>query len=71
MLAKSKLNSMDVLISKVLIDSVISNDEFVSINVLKQYNEMKKGIKNLMNQSSFGLIEDFSLFIKQCYHIII
>ena len=48
MLAKSKLNSMDVLISKVLIDSVISHDEFVSINVLKQYNEMKKGIKNLM-----------------------
>ena len=37
MLAKSKLNSIDVVISKALIDSVISHDEFVLINnVLKQ-----------------------------------
>ena len=48
LLAKSKLNSMEVLISKALIDSVISHEEFVLINVLKQYNEMKKEIKNLM-----------------------
>ena len=48
LLAKSKLNSMWVLISKVLIDSVISHDEFVLINnVLKQYNEMKEETKNL------------------------
>ena len=47
LLAKSKLNSMEVLISKALIDSNISHDEFVSINdVLKEY-EMKKEIKNL------------------------
>ena len=32
LLAKSKLNSMEVLISKVLIDSNISHDEFVFIN---------------------------------------
>ena len=48
LLAKSKLNSMEVLLSKALIDSVISHEEFVLINVLKQYNEMKKEIKNLM-----------------------
>ena len=48
LLAKSKLNSMGVLISKVLIDSVISHDEFVLINnVLKQYNEMKEETKKL------------------------
>ena len=42
MLAKSKLNSIEVLISKVLMDSVISHDEFVLLNnVLKEKNEMK------------------------------
>ena len=36
LLAKSKLNSIEVLISKALIDSVINHDEFVLINnVLK------------------------------------
>ena len=32
MLAKSKLNSIQVLVSKTLIDLVISHDEFVLIN---------------------------------------
>ena len=37
-LAKSKLNSINVLISKALIDSNTSHDEFVLINkVLKEY----------------------------------
>ena len=48
MLAKSKLDRKEILISKSLIDSVTSHDEFVLINnVLKQYNEMKEEIKNL------------------------
>ena len=48
MFAKFKLNSIEVLISKALIDSVIIYDEFVLINnALKEYNEMKKEIKNL------------------------
>ena len=48
LLAKSKLNSIEDLISKVLIDSNISHDEFVLINnVLKEYDEMKEKIKNL------------------------
>ena len=47
-LAKSKLNKIEVLISKALIDSVISHDEFVLIkNVLEEYNEIKEEIKNL------------------------
>ena len=48
LLAKSKLNSIEVLVSKALIDSIISHDEFVLINnVLKEYSEMKEEIKNL------------------------
>ena len=51
MLGKSKLNSIEVWISNVLIDSVISHNEFVLINnVLKEYNEMKEVIKNLKTQ---------------------
>ena len=62
-LAKPKLNRIEVLISKSLIDSNISLDEFASIsNVLKEYEEIKQEIKNS--------IKDFSLFIKQCYHIV-
>ena len=48
MLAKSKLNSLEVLISKVLIESV-NHDEFVFINVIKEYKEVKEGIKNWLN----------------------
>ena len=39
LLAKSKLNSLEVLISKALIGSVISHD--------KEYNGIKERIKNL------------------------
>ena len=47
LLGKDKLNTIEVLISKTLIDSYISHDEFVSVNdVLREYNEMKKEIKN-------------------------
>ena len=48
LLAKSKLNSIKVLISKDLIDSVISHDEIVLINnVRKEYDKMKEEMKNL------------------------
>ena len=46
LLRKDKLNIIEVLISKALIDSYISNDEFVSVNnVLREYNKMKEEIK--------------------------
>ena len=46
LLVKDKLNTIEVLISKVLIDSYISH-EFISVNfVLIEYNEMKDEIKN-------------------------
>ena len=52
--AKSKLYSIEVIISKALIDSVITHEQFLLINnVLKEYNELKEGIKNLKIQSSF------------------
>ena len=66
---KSKLNKIEVLISKSLIDSNFSHDEFALINnVLKEYDEMKEEAKNIKIQLSFG--KDFILFIKQGYHIV-
>ena len=42
LLGKGKLNTIEVLISKALIDSYISHDEFVSVNnVLRKYDEVK------------------------------
>ena len=50
MLAKSKLNRIESLNSKALIDSnIISHNKFVLINnVLKEYAEMKEEIEKLM-----------------------
>ena len=46
MLVKSKLSSIEVLISKALINSNISHNEFVLINnVLKEFYDMKEEIK--------------------------
>ena len=50
MLAKTKLNTIEVLISKALIDWNTCHDEVVSIdNVLKEYNKMKQEIQNSNN----------------------
>ena len=50
LLTKSKLNSIEVLISKALIDSNISHDELVLINnVLKGFYNIKEEIKNPNN----------------------
>ena len=44
---KDKLNKIEVLFSKTLINSDISHDEFVSVNnVLRGYTETKEEIKN-------------------------
>ena len=48
LLGKDKLNTLEVLIYKALIDSYISHYEFVSVNnVLREYNEIKKKLKIL------------------------
>ena len=63
--AKTKLNSIEVLISKALINSYISHDGIVSLNnVLREYDDMKQEIKNLK------FIKGLNLFIKQCYLIV-
>ena len=56
MFAKSRLNRIEVLISKALINSNISHDEFVLINnVLKEFYDMKEKIKNYNKKWKFKL----------------
>ena len=46
LLGKDKLNTIEVLISKALIDSYVSHDEFISVdNVLREYNEIKSSVE--------------------------
>ena len=43
LLAKTKLNTIKILISKVLIDSYTNHDNFFSVNnACREYNEMKE-----------------------------
>ena len=61
MLAKYKLNSIEGSISKTVINSNISHDEFVLINnVQKEYDDMKEEIKNLKNLISLSKILVYS-----------
>ena len=47
LLGKDKLNTIEVLISKAVIDSYNSHDKFVSVNnVLIKYHEIKEETKN-------------------------
>ena len=81
MLAKSKLNDIEVLISKALINSNISHDKFVLVNnVPKEYDDMKEEIEKLKTLKTvfkefkeFKALQfnkDFSLFIKRCYRMV-
>ena len=48
MSAKTKINTIEALISRALIKSYISHNEFVLVNnVLKVYDNIKEKIKNL------------------------
>ena len=48
MLAKSKLNSIETLMSQALIDLDISHEEFKAIlNEKEKYKQMKENIKNI------------------------
>ena len=59
MLAKAKLNRIEFLISKALIDSYNNHDQFVSVsNVLREYNDIKVAIESPDNrQMRFGILE--------------
>ena len=51
MLVKSRINSMEVLLSKAVLDLVINQEEFVLINnVREEYYDMKEKIKNYDNE---------------------
>ena len=50
LLAKTKLNAIEVLISRTLIDSSIS-DDVLNNNVLREYDVVKDYMKNLKTSS--------------------
>ena len=63
------MNSIEAYISNNLINLSISHNDFVSLNyVLRESNDMKK--KKIVYQGLIQFIEDFSLFIGQCYCIV-
>ena len=70
-MAKANLNKIELLISKPLLDSNISPDEFSLANyVLNQYDVMKEEIKNFNKLRRIQFIRDFILFIDWCYRIV-
>ena len=55
MLAKSKLNSTETLVSQALIDLDISHEEFKTIvNEKEKYEEMKENIRNTKSRDELG-----------------
>ena len=64
----AKTNSIEVLVSKALIDSCISNNEFVSVNnVLREYDDMKAEIQSV-NTSTVN--QRFYFIYKKSYNIV-
>ena len=56
LLAKTKSNTIEVLISKALTDSYINQDKLVSVsNVLREYNEMTEEIKSPKNSRGYTI----------------
>ena len=56
MLAESKLNSIETLISQVLIDIIISHAEFITILEEKdKYEKMKDNLRN-QNEKSYEIM---------------
>ena len=50
LLGKARLDTIEVLITKALINWCIGHHKFVSVNnVLREYNELKEEIKNSQN----------------------
>ena len=53
MLARSKLNSIEIKISEALINSEISHEDFITIiNEEKKYRELKESIRMMKSQRS-------------------
>ena len=72
LLAKSKLNSIEVLISKTLIDLNVSHDEFVLIsNLLKEYDDMRKLWWYEKRNKRFKDLNNLSKILVYLYHDVI
>ena len=56
MLAKSKLNSIDALISQALIDMDVSHEKFITILKEKERYEMMKGNLRSANGESYEIM---------------
>ena len=56
MLAKSKLNSIDTLISQALIDMDINHEEFITILKERDRYEMMKGNLRIKNEESYEIM---------------
>ena len=62
MLAKSKLNSIETLVSQPLVDMEISHEEFVAIFKEKdKYEKMKENVKDVNERSSAEKQENMRL----------
>ena len=69
LLAKSKLNSIEVLISKALINSNISHDQFVLINnLLEDFYDMKTIYDK--KEEILTINKNLNYIEKQCYLIV-
>ena len=71
--AKTKLNSIEILISKSFIDLYISHDEFIYYSWWNSFS--KWCVKRIWwyerrKLKTFTVNQRFILFIKQCYHIV-
>ena len=67
MSVKSKLNPIEVLISKALIDSNVSHDEFVLMNnLLKKIYDIKKEMKNSNNKKVQTMYEAMLSYCLKC-----
>ena len=66
-LAKTKLNTIEVSISKALINSYINRNEYVSVyNVLHKYNRLKEEIKNCENTLEYTIFKHYEQCCLNC-----
>ena len=65
LLAKTKSNTIEVLISKAWIDSYINHNEFDSVNkIIREYNEMEEKIKKFKNAVEYYIQNNGNLLFQ-------
>ena len=73
MLAKTKLNTIEITVSGALLDLYISLDKFVSVsNLLREYNDMNEEIKNQKSHQRFIYIYIYIyMYIYIMYNVVL